>query len=464
MFECCLCMGEGSTACSSKKYTFCSRCVERSFTTDSFSRFDNKFGGGGVNTKGAWCSNCVEDCDEKEDVGWFCLRYVFCLVFNFALLHIRSMVAGNEVVVTPWRMLLQMAERRRDEQQKALAAQQLQQQPAWMAFVANAEVTLCMRCPSCLTALQFDEDDCVALKCLLDHPGQCHFCSYCDMVRPPLNVFFQFRIFAAHSKMQVLVDSPDCHRHAAVCPRRPPGANGLFPGNAAWVRAVRAMMGLHKLHLDFWKIIPEENFQSAYTALIPVLVQFRRIDLSSARHAHDEQIPLPAARFVPMPNLAVAASACTVYDAAACNQLAPLHVSSALVALSPPHAPNPCFQPPSTFSASVAAPASCRCSPLPDLLLPFTTASPPAALQPSVTRPAPAAGRALNRPNRVSSCARATAAQPCENARRWSFAPPALPSASYAVLGDAAAAHVLKKGELEGSGAVCADDPPPPQL
>jgi hypothetical protein len=75
--------------------------------------------------------------------------------------------------------------------------------------------------------------------------------------------------------MQVVVDSTECHRHAAVCPRRPPGANGLFPGNAAWVRAVRAMMGLHKLHKDLWKIIPEEDFQSAYTALIPVLVQFR---------------------------------------------------------------------------------------------------------------------------------------------------------------------------------------------
>jgi hypothetical protein len=35
-----------------------------------------------------------------------------------------------------------------------------------------------------------------------------------------------------------------------------------------------------------------------------------------------------------------------------------------------------------------------------------------------------------------------------------------VPSASCAALGDAAAAHVLKKGEREGSGAVCPDDAP----
>ncbi len=66
----------------------------------------------------------------------------------------------------------------------------------------------------------------------------------------------------------------------------------------------------------------------------------------------------------------------------------------------------------------------------------------------------------MNQPHRLSSCSRTAAAQPCENATRWSFAPPALPSASYAALGNAAAAHVLKKGEREGPGAVCADDAP----
>ena len=167
------------------------------------------------------------------------------------------------------------------------------------------------------------------------------------------------------------------------------------------------------------------------------------IDRSSARHADDELIPLPAARSVPMPNPAAATSACTVHDAAASQQtqLSPLHVSSAVVALSPPHAPDPYFQPPS-----------------PGHLLPFTAASPPSALQPSVTRCAPTVGCALNQPHCLSSCSRATAAQPCENAKRWSFVPPALPSASYAALGDAAAAHVLKKGKSEGLGAVCADE------
>ncbi len=180
------------------------------------------------------------------------------------------------------------------------------------------------------------------------------------------------------------------------------------------------------------------------------------IDLFSARHSHDEQSPLPAARCVPMPNPAAAVSACTVDDSAVCTQLAPLHASCSMAALSPPLAPDPGFQPFSTFSASVAVPASSRCSPLPDHLLPFITASLPEAHQPSVTRPA--TGRALNQPHRLSSCDHAAATQLCENARRWSFAPPALSSVSYAALGHAAAAPVSTKGECQCSGAVCADD------
>ena len=110
------------------------------------------------------------------------------------------------------------------------------------------------------------------------------------------------------------------------------------------------------------------------------------IDLSSARHAHDEQIPLLTACSVPMPNPAAAASACTVDDAATCTQRAPQHASCALTALSPPHEPDPCdtfIKPPSTFFASVVAPASLCCTPPSDHLLPFVTASLPAALPPS---------------------------------------------------------------------------------
>jgi hypothetical protein len=184
------------------------------------------------------------------------------------------------------------------------------------------------------------------------------------------------------------------------------------------------------------------------------------IDLSSARHSHDEQSPLPAARCVPMLNPAAAASACTVDDSAACTQRAPLYALCAVAALSPPHAPDPCFQPASTFSASVAAPASSRYTPTPDHLLPFSTASLLAAFPPSFTRPGPATGRALNQPHRLSSCDHATATQPCENARRWSFAPPASSSASFAGLGHAAAALVSTKGACQCSGAVCADDAP----
>jgi hypothetical protein len=184
------------------------------------------------------------------------------------------------------------------------------------------------------------------------------------------------------------------------------------------------------------------------------------IDLSSARHAHDEQSPLPAARCAPMPIPAAAASACTIDDSSACAQRALLHASCAVAALSPPHAPGPCFQPPSIFSASVAAPESSHCSQPPDHLLPFITASLPAALQPFITRHAPAAGRTLNKPHRLSSCDHAAATQPCQNARRWSFAPPASSLASYAALGYAEAALFSTKAECQCSGAVCADDAP----
>ena len=217
---------------------------------------------------------------------------------------------------------------------------------------------------------------------------------------------------------------------AVTCPLAPCCA-------AADCAAVPAML-LHPVAVEL-QVIGSDPDQSPDSQIA------HGIDRSSACHADDELIPLPAARSVPMPNPAAATSACTVHDAAASQQtqLAPLHVLSAVVALIPPHAPDPCFQHLS-----------------PGHLLPFTTASPPSALQPSVTRYAPAAGCALNQPHCLSSCSRATAAHSCENARRWSFVPPALPSASYAVLGDAAAAHVLKKGKRGGSGAVCVDDAP----
>ncbi len=217
---------------------------------------------------------------------------------------------------------------------------------------------------------------------------------------------------------------------AVTCPLAPCCA-------AADCAAVPAML-LHPVAAELQVISPDPD-QSPDSQIA------HGVDRSSARRADGELIPLPAARSVPMPNPAAAASACTVHDAAASQQtqLAPLHVSSAVVALSPQHAPDPYFQPPS-----------------PGHLLLFATASPPSALQPSVTRYAPAAGRALNQLHCLSSCSRATAAQPCENAWRWSFVPPALPSASYAALGDAAAAHVLKKGKHEGLEAVCVDDAP----
>ena len=133
---------------------------------DVFTLFDSKFGGGGVNVKGAWCTKCVEDCDEKDDVGWVPL----------------SVVASNEAVVTLWRKFLQNAERRRDDLERANAAHQLQQQLAWRRLTTEAEDMLCTRCPACHIAFLF-EDGCVAMKCVAaDHPGICHFCCYCDMV------------------------------------------------------------------------------------------------------------------------------------------------------------------------------------------------------------------------------------------------------------------------------------------
>jgi hypothetical protein len=77
--ECCICYAEiSSCECCSKNHVFCSRCVESCFNMDVFTMFDNKFGGGGVNLKGAWCTMCLEDCDEKEEVGWVPLRFGTC--------------------------------------------------------------------------------------------------------------------------------------------------------------------------------------------------------------------------------------------------------------------------------------------------------------------------------------------------------------------------------------------------
>jgi hypothetical protein len=188
------------------------------------------------------------------------------------------------------------------------------------------------------------------------------------------------------------------------------------------------------------------------------------IDLSSAHRACDEQIPLPAARSAPMRSPAAAASASTVHDAA-CTQLTPQHQKSAAGVLSPQHSPDSSFQPPSTFSASFSAPASSLGMPPPRHLSPFNEASPPAPPPPSVARPAPAAAVALNQRCRLSSCAQPAAAKPRDDARRWLSAlqsPPASPSASHAVLREAAGAHVSKKGECRGAGAECADGAPSP--
>ena len=50
---------------------------------------------------------------------------------------------------------------------------------------------------------------------------------------------------------------------------------GFFPGNEEWVRAVRATMGLHSLHIFLWKIIEEHDFRQVYEALLPTLLQLR---------------------------------------------------------------------------------------------------------------------------------------------------------------------------------------------
>ena len=185
--ECCQCYAEITTSVTSgsccKGHIFCSQCEEACFSMDVFTLFDNKFGGGGVNLKGAWCTKCVEDCDEKDDVGWIPLRFVLALYLvrlDYADIFY-SVVASNEAVVTLWRKFLQIAERRMDDLDKANAAHQLQQQLAWRRLLTAAEEMLCTRCPMCHVAFLF-EDGCVALKCLADHPGICHFCCYCDMV------------------------------------------------------------------------------------------------------------------------------------------------------------------------------------------------------------------------------------------------------------------------------------------
>ena len=119
---------------------------------------------------------------KKKSVG---SRSGFALVVGLhscwvtACLH--SVVAGKESVVTIWRNFLQIAERRKDDLDKANAAHQLQQQQAWKRSLATAELMLCTRCPLCKTAFLF-EDGCVALKCLADHTGICYFCCFCDLV------------------------------------------------------------------------------------------------------------------------------------------------------------------------------------------------------------------------------------------------------------------------------------------
>ena len=59
----------------------------------------------------------------------------------------------------------------------------------------------------------------------------------------------------------VLSDSTTCHTHAATCQRRPPGAEGFFPGNEHWVRAVRTIMCMHTLHVLIWSIPDEVDFR-----------------------------------------------------------------------------------------------------------------------------------------------------------------------------------------------------------
>jgi hypothetical protein len=61
--------------------------VESCFTMDVFTMCDLKFGGGGVNLKGAWCTVCLEDCDEKEEVGWVPLRFGTCCWVAFLLAY-----------------------------------------------------------------------------------------------------------------------------------------------------------------------------------------------------------------------------------------------------------------------------------------------------------------------------------------------------------------------------------------
>lgn len=85
--ECCICYADvlPTIACC-KNHIFCTKCMESCFTMDVFTLFDKKFGGGGVNVKGAWCSKCVEDCEEKDDVGWLLLRFrphFCCFIFAF---------------------------------------------------------------------------------------------------------------------------------------------------------------------------------------------------------------------------------------------------------------------------------------------------------------------------------------------------------------------------------------------
>jgi hypothetical protein len=176
------------------------------------------------------------------------------------------------------------------------------------------------------------------------------------------------------------------------------------------------------------------------------------IDLSSARRACDEQIPLPAAQCSAlMHSPAASASASRVHDAAASTstQLAPQHHSSAAGALSPPDIPNPSIRPPSRFSASVSALASSRGMPSPGHPSSLNKVSPPAAPPPSVARPTAAAGFSQNQRSHLSPFAQRIAAEPRDDATRQSSAlqsPPASPSASYAALGEAAGVHVSKKG------------------
>jgi hypothetical protein len=238
---CCLCEGDDRIVmCTGTvAHPFCSACVQRLFGMDSFLMFHSKFGGGGVTRVGAWCLTCIDGNEVAKEVGLFPL----------------ALVAHDEATVTQWRQHLAVAEHRAAEISKQNLLDEIAQLPEWRRLLESSKEVLCTRCPVCFSPFLF-EDGCVALKCTNanSHPGNApaFFCCYCDLV---------------------LSDSATCHSHAAGCQRRPPGAEGFFPGNEHWVRAVRTIMCMHTLHVRIWSIPDEEDFRQVYENMVELLGQ-----------------------------------------------------------------------------------------------------------------------------------------------------------------------------------------------